>query len=126
MLECMQSLGRRKLESIKSDYEYEFYDKYLSNYANLDINEGLYRANGNDQESFSRLNNIYSTACEVSSQQRNIEQKLADSFTFYVAAGVIRLINYDYYINMERLASFTKNYQAINGIEDIAYTKGAK
>lgn len=126
MLECMQSLGKRGLEAAKLDYEYEFYDKYLSNYANIDINEGLFKVNGPDQKSFSELYNIYSNSCCVPSQQRSIEQKLADSFSFYVAAGVINLINSDYYINMEKLGSFTKKYSALNGIEDISYSIGAK
>ena len=110
MLECMQSLGKRDLETAKLDYEYEFYDKYLSNYANININEGLFKVNGPDQKSFSELYNIYSNSCCVPSQQRSSEQKLADSFSFYVAAGVINLINSDYYINMEKLESFTKKY----------------
>lgn len=126
MLECMQSLGKRDLEATKLDYEYEFYDKYLSNYANIDINEGLFRASGSDQKSFSKLYNIYSNSCCVPSQQRSSEQKLADSFSFYVAAGVIRLINSDYYINMEKLESFTNKYRALNGIEDRSYSMGAK
>ncbi len=126
MLECMQSLGKRDLETAKLDYEYEFYDRYLSYYANIDINEGLFRANGHDQKSFSELNNIYSSSCTVPSQQRSSEQKLADSFAFYVAVGVIRMINSDYYINMEKLERFTKKYRALNGIEDISYSMGAK
>ena len=126
MLECMQSLGKRNLEAAKLDYEYEFYDRYLSNYAALDINEGLFKAETAEQVSFSKLNNVYSSTYGVSSHQRNNEQKLADSFAFYVAAGVIKLVDSNYYINMEKLESFTKKYRVLNGIEDVSYSIGAK
>ena len=78
MLECMQSLGRRSVEAI-TDYEYEFYNKYLSKYADGDISNPFIKVEPSDQIVFSNLKNLYSIAKAVPSNQRNMtdEQRAA-------------------------------------------------
>lgn len=123
MLECMHSLTKR---SRIKDYEYEFYDKYLSNYSNIEFKDGYEKVTQEDAEIFASLNNIYSSCNSLSADERTTEQKLSDSFAFYVSTGVIVLSDSNYYIDLKKLQKYTKQYENINGIEDIAYSKGAK
>ncbi len=116
MLGCMESLGKR---SLIKDNEYEFYDKYLSNYENYDINEKLVKTTFTDHIIFSNLNNLYSLACSVPAQQRSLVDEYADSFTFFVSAGVIKLIDNIYYVDLEELNKFKEKYNEIN--KDTSY-----
>lgn len=113
MLGCMESLGKRYLDC-KLDYEYEFYDKYLSSYENYDINEKNVKASDTDSIIFSNLNNLYSESYGVSSDKRSMVEEYADSFVFFVSAGVIKLIDNKYYINLEELNKFKERYNEVS------------
>lgn len=127
MLECMQSLGRRSVETI-TDYEYEFYNKYLSKYADGDISNPFIKAEPSDQIVFSNLKNLYSIAKAVPSNQRNMTDELSDSFAFYVAAGVISLDEKkcNYYINLDELSKFKEQYEKATEPKGISYSKKVK
>lgn len=127
MLECMHSLGNR-INGLKcKDFEYEFYDKFLSEYENLESDEELIKVDDEKHIVFSNLNNLYSSSKDIFIEERNCEEKLADSFMFYVSAGVIKLIKGRYFIVLDKLNMITQKYNEIDEEEKgISYSKGAK
>lgn len=118
MLGCIESLSKR---SLIKDNEYEFYDKYLSNYESYDIQRKEVKAKSSDHIIFSNLNNLYSIACSIPAEQRTVVEEYADSFAFFVSVGVIKLVDSYYYINLESLAKFKEKYEKLND-KGISYT----
>lgn len=116
MLGCMESLGKRIEASnkIKKDYEYDFYIKYLSDYENYDINEKTVKATIAEHIIFSNLNNLYSESCSIPASQRSLAEEYADSFAFFVSVGIIKLIDNNYFIDLEKLNKFSKDCNEIN------------
>jgi secreted PhoX family phosphatase len=113
-----------KDEDVSLDYEYDFYNTYLSEYANQDGNE-LVPVSKEVASFFMALNQEYSNSKDISPDQRNTEAKLADSFMFYVAAGVIVMVNNEYFINVKKLANLTNDFNAISEKKGISFTKGS-
>ena len=113
-----------KDEDVSLDYEYDFYNTYLSEYANQDENE-LVPVSKEVASFFMALNQEYSSSKDISPDQRNTEAKLADSFMFYVAAGVIVMVNNEYFINVKKLANLTNDFNAISEKKGISFTKGS-
>ena len=71
MLECMHSLGNR-INGLKcKDFEYEFYDKFLSEYENLESDEELIKVDDEKHIVFSNLNNLYSSSKDIFIEERN-------------------------------------------------------
>lgn len=125
MLECMQSLGRAYKEA-KQDYEYEFYNIYLKDYVEQENEMGFVKVSDSLQENFMSLNGIYSTSKSVIESERGMEDKLADSFMFYISTGVIVLLEDGYYLNTKKLSETTKQFQLLNEQSGIVYKKGTK
>lgn len=128
MLECMQSLGATYKENVaKQDYEYEFYETYLINYASQENeNESeLIKVSDEIQNCFMSLNGTYSASKTLLESERGTEDKLADSFMFYISTGVIVLLEDGYYINTKKLFETTKQFQLINEQNGISLKKGS-
>lgn len=123
MLECMQSLGAAYKEA-KLDYEYEFYDTYLKDYVEQENETGLVKVSDNLQENFMSLNGAYSTIKSAIESERSMEDKLADSFMFYVSIGVIMLLEDGYYINTKRLLETTKQFKSASEQNGRSFKKG--
>lgn len=113
-----------KDEDVSLDYEYDFYNDYLSEYANQDGNE-LVPVSKEVASLFMALKQEYSSSKDILPNQRNNEAKLADSFMFYVAAGVIVMINNEYFINVKKLADLTNDFNVISEKKGISFTKGS-
>lgn len=127
MLECMQSLGKRQHYF---DYEYEFYENFLSNYLEIESEGDLIRVSEVDQKSFSFLEIVYSKSTGVPANERDTNEKLADSLTFFVACGTIKKIDGKYFISKSKLNELAERYEIVNDSynakeeKGIAYKKG--
>lgn len=123
MLECIQSLGAL-YKKAKLDYEYEFYNTYLKDYVEQENEMGLVKASDSLQENFMGLSGSYSVAKSVIESERSMEDKLADSFMFYVSIGVIILLEDGYYINTNRLLETTKQLKFASEQNGRSFKKG--
>ncbi len=122
MLECMQSL-ETIYKDAKLDYEYDFYVSYLERFKNQASETGFIKVSDDLQINFMALMATYDISKSVPVLERSEEDKLADSFAFYVSLGVIVLLEDGYYINTKLLAEKTKQFDSVNE-KGSSYKKG--
>lgn len=118
-----------KNQYFEQDYEFDFYKRYLDKYADLITtveNDGIIELDSDDQETFSNLKNLYSTSSSVSAENRNSDEKLADSLMFFMAAGTIVLLKGRFFINLSKLQIHASKYSDLKDSMGISYSKGAK
>lgn len=111
------------------DYEYDFYASYLSRYINQESETGFIKVSDDLQENFMNLSTSYHNSNSVHVSERGMEDKLADSFTFYVSLGVIVLREDGYYINTKLLASLEEKAKKAKQFDSViekgeSYKKG--
>lgn len=112
-----------KDEKIDIDYEYDFYASYLSEYRDQENETGFIKVSDDLQENFMHLGESYRVSKSVPVSERGMEDKLADSFMFYVSLRVIVLREDGYYINTKLLAAKTKQFDSVTEKGE-SYKKG--
>lgn len=122
MLECMQSLGAFYKDA-KLDYEYDFYVSYLKKFEGQESETGFIKVSDDLEMNFMNLKAAYDISKSVPVLERGEEDKLADSFAFYVSLGVIVILEDGYYINTKLLAEKTKQFDSANE-KGSSYKKG--
>ncbi len=114
---------KENYKDAKLDYEYEFYSLYLSSFKDQVSETKFIKVNDELQECFMHLTAAYQVSKSVPLFERGMEDKLADSFMFYVSLGVIVIRKDGYYINTELLARATKQFNFVTE-KGTSYKKG--
>ena len=125
MEKSLQNLVGYNDEDVCFDYEYDFYNAYLSEYVSQDTKEVLVPVSKNTQDAFMALKEEYSISKQVPAYERNTEAKLADSFMFYVSVGAIVINENGYFINVRVLDKITNKYNDVNKKNGVSLTKGS-
>lgn len=122
MLEYEESL-ENLYKDAKLDYEYDFYVSYLERFKGQESEADFVKVSDSLQVEFMNLKLAYDISKSVPVLERGEEDKLADSFAFYVSLGVIVLLEDGYYINTKLLAEKTKQFDFVTE-KGSSYKKG--
>ena len=108
---CMENLGNHYKDSEQIiDNEYVFFDKYLKEYLNDGITEGIVIAKEEDDKKFFSYKEEYNLSKDRPYEEKNETEVLADSYAFFISNATLIVKNAKHYINLEKVLNLYNRY----------------
>ena len=99
------------MNNYEFDMEFNFYKNILYKYFGNNEKTEYIKVTLSDEEYFNSLREHYSISNAVPFDERSEEDNYADSFMFFISAGLIAVVEGNYYINKKVLQKYNDMYK---------------